>query len=86
MMWLALIVEIPGVATSPMGMVPMGASRSTSTSSGICKQAITPEKPCSRVGGCMSTNTCTGEEGLGGGGVLSREAGGLMCIIWGGST
>ena len=45
MMWLVLTLEIPGVATSLMGMVPMGASRSTSMSSGICKQAITPEKP-----------------------------------------
>ena len=64
-----------------MGMVPLGASRSTYTSSGICKQAITPEKPHSRVGGHMSANACTGEEGLGGGGVLSEEARGLMGIL-----
>ena len=44
-MQLVFTLEIPGVATSPMGMVPMGASRSTSTSSSICKQAITPKKP-----------------------------------------
>ena len=80
-MQLVLTLEIPGVATSPMGMVPMGASRSTSMSSGICKQAITPEKPCGRVGGCTSTNACAGKEGLGGVGVLGGEAGGFIGII-----
>ena len=65
-----------------MAMVPMGASRSTSTSSGICKQAITPDKPHSGVGSLMSTNACGGEECLGGVGVLGGEAGGLMGIIW----
>ena len=62
-MQLELMLEIPGVATSPMGMVPMGTSRSTSMSSGICKQAVTPEKPCSGVGSCMSVNACVGGEG-----------------------
>ena len=80
-MWLVLTLEIPGVTTSLMGMVPMGASRSTSTSFGVCKQAITPEKPRGRVGGHMSANACAGKEGLGGVGVLSREAGGFMGII-----
>ena len=61
MMWLELTLEIPGVPTSPMGMAPMGTLRSTSMSSGICKQAVTPEKPCSGVGGCMSANA--GREG-----------------------
>ena len=46
-----------------MGMVPMGGSRSTSTSSGIRKQAITPKKPRSGVGGCTSTNAWDSEEG-----------------------
>ena len=45
MMWLILMVEILGVATTPMGMVPRGTSRATSTSSGVCRQAITPAKP-----------------------------------------
>ena len=81
-MRLVLTLEIPGVTTSLMDMVLMGASRSTSMSSGICKQAITPEKPCSGVGSHTSTNACAGEEGLGGVGVLSGEAGGFMGIIW----
>ena len=82
MMWLVLIVETPGVTTSPMGMVAMGAWRSTATSSGICKQAGTPEKTCGGVGGHMSANACAGEEGLGGVGVLGGEDGGFMGIIW----
>ena len=81
-MWLALILEIPGVTTSLMGMVPMGASRSNSTSSSICKQAVTPKKPHGRVGGCTSASTQDGEEGLGRVGVPGREAGGLIGIIW----
>ena len=82
MLLLVLTLEIPGVTTSPMGMVPMGASRSTSTSSGICKQAVTLEKPCSRVGSHMSTNACGSKEGLGGVGVLGGQDGGFMGIIW----
>ena len=80
-MQLVLTLEIPGVATSLMGMVPMGDSRSTSMSSGICKQAVTPEKPCGGVGSCTSTNACAGKESLGGVGVLSGEAGGFIGII-----
>ena len=71
--WLALMLEIPRVATSPMGMVPMGGSRLTSTSSGIGKQAITPKKPHGRVGGCTSTNAWGGKEGLVGGQILIGE-------------
>ena len=80
-MWLVLTLEMPGVATSLMGMVPMGASRSTSMSSGICKQAVTPEKLHGGVGGCMSASACGGEEGSGGVGVLGGEAGCFIGII-----
>ena len=83
-MWLALILEIPGVATSLIGMVPMGGSRSTSTSSGVCKQAITPKEPCGGVGGCTSTNAWDGEEGLVGGWILGGETRGFIGNIVGG--
>ena len=62
-MWLELMLEIPGVTISLMGMVPMGTSRSTSMNSGICKQAINLEKPCSGVGSCMSAKACVDREG-----------------------
>ena len=62
-MQLELTLEIPGVVTSLMDIAPMGALRSTSMSSGVCKQAVTAEKPCGRVGDCTSTKTCVGGEG-----------------------
>ena len=80
-MQLALILEIPGVATSPMGIVPMGGSRSTSINSSIHKQAVTPKKPHGRVGGHTSTNDRDGEEGLVGGWILSGETGDFIGII-----
>ena len=77
MMRLMLTVDILGVATTPKGMVPRGSSRATSTSSGVCRQAITPIKPRGRVGGHTSVNACTGEEGLGGVEAFGGEAGGF---------
>ena len=82
MMWLVLTIDILGAATTPKGMVPRGSSRATSTSSGICRHAVTPAKLCGRVGSCMRANACTGEEGLGGVGVFGWETGGCMGIIW----
>ena len=61
-MQLQLTLEIPGVAISPMGIAPTGTSRSTSMSSGVCKQAITPEKPCSGVGGHTNAKACVDGE------------------------
>ena len=78
------MIEMLRDATSPMGMVPRGASRATSTSSGVHRQVVTPAKPCSRVGGHRSANACTGEEGLGGMEVLSGEARGFTGTVWGG--
>ena len=80
-MQLELTLEIPGVATSPMGMDPTGALRSTSTCSGVCKQAITPEKPCGGVGSHMSAKAWVNGEGWGGVGVLGGETGGFIGII-----
>ena len=82
-MQLVLMVVIPGVTTNPMGMVPRGTSRATSTSSGVCRQAVTPAKPHSRVSGHMSANACTGKEGLSGVGVLGGDAGGFTGTLWG---
>ena len=82
-MQLILMVEIPGVTTSWIGMVPRGASRATSTSSGVCRQTVTLAKPHDRIGGHMSANACTVEEGLGGVGVFSGEARGFTGTVWG---
>ena len=41
MMQLILMVEILGVTTTPMGMVPWGTSEAISKGSGIQRQAVT---------------------------------------------
>ena len=82
-MQLVLTVDILGATTTPKGMVPSGGSRATSTRSGVHRQAITPVKLCSGVGGHTSANACTGEEGLGGVEAFGGEAGGFTSKIWG---
>ena len=54
---------MPGVLTSSRGMMPTGGSRSTSTSSGTCKQAVTPAKPQGGVSSHASTKACVSGEG-----------------------
>ena len=53
MMQLVLMVEIPGVATTPMDMVPWGTSEAISNGSGVRRQAVTPTKLCGGVVGHM---------------------------------
>ena len=83
MMRLVLMVEIPGVTTTPMGMVPRGASEVTYNSSGVCRQTVTPAKLCGRVVGHTTANACTGEEGLDGVGVFGGETGGFTSTVQG---
>ena len=83
MMWLVLMVEIWGVTTTPMDMVPWGASKAISKGSGIQRQAVTPVKPCGWVNGHTTANACTGEEGLDGVGVFNREAGAFTGTVQG---
>ena len=77
MMQLILMVEILGVATTPMDRVLWGASEAPSNGSGVCRQPVTPEKPDGGVVGRMTANACTGEDGLDGVGVSNRGAGGF---------
>ena len=80
--WLELTLAIPGAASSSMGAMPTGSSRSASTRSGVHKQAVTPEKPCGGVGGHISTKACASREGWGEVGTFGGETGGLAGIIW----
>ena len=75
MMQLILMVEILGVTTTPMDMVPWGVSEAISRGSDIQRQAVTPAKPCSGVVGHMTANACIGKEGLDGVGVFDRGTG-----------
>ena len=77
MMWLMLMVEILGVATTPMDRVLWGASKAISDGSCVCRQAVTPAKLHGGVIGQTTANAHTGEEGLDGVRVSSRGARGL---------
>ena len=83
MMWLILMVEILGVATTSMDRVLWDASEAFSNGSGVHRQAVTPAKPHGGVVGQMTANACTGEEGLDGVGVSNRGAGGFAGPAWG---
>ena len=76
--WLMLMVEILGVATTPMERVSWATSEAISNGSCVHRQAVTPAKPCGGVIGQMTANAHTGEEGLDGVGVSNRELEALM--------
>ena len=77
MMQLVPMVEILGVTTTPMDMVPWGTSEAFSGGCGVCRKAFTLAKLHGGVIGHMTANACTGKEGLDGVGVSNREAGGF---------
>ena len=58
--WLELMLERPGLDTIPMDIVPMGVSQSTSTGSGVLKQAATPAKPQGGVDGLTNASALAG--------------------------
>ena len=53
---LELTLEMPGVITSPMDIVPTGISWPISMTSGVFRQAVTLAKPRGGVGGCFNAN------------------------------
>ena len=63
MIQLELMLAIPGDATSSMGRIPTGSSRSTSTSSGTHKQVVTLAKARGGVGSHTSARACVNGEG-----------------------
>ena len=69
---LELTLEMLGVITSPMDIVPMGISQPTSMTSGVFRQAITLAKPWGRVGGCLNANALAGGGDAGGNGLFHK--------------
>ena len=63
MIWLVLMLVIPGAATSSTGKIPTGSSRSTSTSLGAHKKVVTPAKPWGGVGSHARAKVCINDEG-----------------------
>ena len=78
---LELMLERPGLDTIPMDIVPTGISRSTSTSSGVFKQAATPAKPQGGVGGLTNASTLAGGGDFGVNGAFGGLDGGLMEVV-----
>ena len=70
--WLELTLEILGVVTSPMDIVPTGISRPTSMTSGVFRQAVTPAKPQGGVGGHLNANALAGGGDAGGNGAFDK--------------
>ena len=79
--WLELMLERPGFDTILMDIVPIGTPWSTSTSSGVFKQATTLVKPRGSVGGLTSANVLAGGGDLGGNEAFGGLGGGLMEIV-----
>ena len=79
--WLEVTLEMPGVITSPMDIVPMGVSQPTSTTSGIFRQAITLVKPWGGVGSCLNANALAGGGNAGGNGALDKQSGRFIGIV-----
>ena len=79
--WLELTLEMPGVVTSPMDIVPTGISQPTSTTSGVFRQAITPAKPWGRVGGHLNANALAGGGDASGNRAFDKQSGRLIGIV-----
>ena len=79
--WLELMLEIPRVITSPIDRGPTGTSWSSSMSSGIFNQVVTPVKPHGGVGGLTCVNALVGGEGSGREGALGRWIGDFTGVI-----
>ena len=78
---LELTLEMLGVVTSPMDIVPMGVSWPTSTASGVFRQAITLAKPWDGVGSHFNANALAGGGDAGGNGAFDKQSGGLRGIV-----
>ena len=76
------MLKRPGLNTIPMDMVPTGISQSTSSSSGVLKQAVTPVKPWGGVGGLTNASALAGGGDFGGDGAFGGLDGGLMEVVW----
>ena len=77
-----LMLERPGLNTIPMDIVHTGSSQSTSSSSGVLKQAVTLVKPWGHVGSLTNAGALAGRGDFGGNGAFGGLDGGLMEVVW----
>ena len=80
--WLELMLKRPGLNTIPMDIVPTGISWSTSSSSDVLKQAVTPVKPQGSVGNFTIASALAGGGDFGGNGAFGGLDDGLMEVVW----
>ena len=80
-MQLELMLEMPGVVTNPMDIVPTGISWPTSITSGVFRHAVTQAKPWGRVGSHLSANAPAGGGDGSGNGAFVMQSGGSIGII-----
>ena len=78
---LELTLKRPGLNTIPTDIVPTGISRSTSSSSGVLKQAVTPVKPWGSVGSLTNASALAGRGNFGGNEAFGGLDGGLMEVV-----
>ena len=74
-MRLELTLEMLGVVTNPMDIVPMGVSWPTSTTPCVFRHAVTPAKPQGRVGCHLNTNALAGRGDGGGNRAFDMQSG-----------
>ena len=79
--WLEETLDMPGFDTIPRVITLTGMFRSTSTSSGVLKQAATPAKPQGGVGGLTNANALASGGDLGGDEALGALGGGLKGMV-----
>ena len=78
---LELTLEMPGVITSPMDIVPTGVSQPTSMTSGVFRQAVTPAEPWGGVGGHLNANALASGGDASGDGAFDKQSGRLIGYV-----
>ena len=78
---LELMLKRPGLDAILMDIVPTGISQSTSSSSSVLKQAVTPVKPRGSVGSLTNASALAGGGDFGGDEAFGGLDGGLMEVV-----
>ena len=79
--WLEQTLDMPGSDMAPRVTTLVGVSWSTSTSSRVLKQAVTPVKQHGSVGGLTNANALAGRGDLGGDEALGDFGDGLKGMV-----
>ena len=78
---LELTLEMLGVVTSPMDIVPTGISQPISTTSGVSGRPLLQQSLGGGVGGHLNANALAGGGDAGGNRAFDKQSGGLIGIL-----